>query len=123
MDCETIIFNECRNDLSAIHLYYSAAAELWQAFGASAYRLDELVTGDGIPHLTGYSLRLMMPSVALRISELKRVAVKYGFAISESQDHVEIPACALPAMIDRNGYTVWARRLHDTCTERNNGNH
>lgn len=58
-DVETIAFNEGMNDMSTIHLYYSGKADIWQAFGVSAYILQLFATDNNVEHITDYSFRLM----------------------------------------------------------------
>ena len=110
MDNETIILNECRNAQPVIHLYYSQTAEIWQAFGMSAYCLDEFATHNDIPHLLGYSCRLMMPAVALPDTELKKFSIKPLTSAFGPQDHVVLSISDAP---NKNDYIAWARKLYN----------
>lgn len=111
VDPESIILNECRNNIPCVHLYYSDETDVWQAFGTSAYILEQIVTGNGISHITNYSPRMMMPSVTLSTSSFRRIAAIYDNIEKGLESHVILHP-SIP--IHREEYLLWAKILRKT---------
>lgn len=109
-DFETIIFNECINDRSDIHLYHSVEPDAWQAFGVSAYLLEQIATDRNISRLTVYSQRTMMPSVVLTVSELRHIMAIYDWDEDESGSHIILYP---DIRINRDNYRLWAKVLRE----------
>lgn len=108
-DPETIAFNECMNDTSCVHLYYSAETHVWQAFGLSAYMLEQFAAGCGVSRIVDYSRRLMMPSVALSASGLQTI-LSADLIKDESDSHLILHP---NIQIDGKGYLQWVKGLRE----------
>lgn len=113
-DSETIAFNECMNDTSCIHLYHSADADLWQAFGLSAYMLEKFAADCGVSRIVDYSRRLMMPSVTLPTSGLQTILSASGLIQDESDNHIILHP---NIHISRKGYLPWVKDLREAKME------
>lgn len=107
-DSETITLNECMNDMSCVHLYYSADTDLWQAFGLSAYMLEQFAADCGIGRIVDYSRRLMMPSVTLPASGLQTIVSASGLIQDDSDGHIILHP---NIHICKKGYLPWVKDL------------
>ncbi|MEG1916129.1 MAG: hypothetical protein RR061_05560 [Muribaculaceae bacterium] len=74
MNLDKITQNECSNDGTKIHLYYSAEAEMWISFGYSAFILTSIVQNESINHIDNFSVQLQMPSIIINNTTLKKVS-------------------------------------------------
>lgn len=104
---DTIIFNECINDNASIHLYRSATADVWQAFGISAFLLERIASEHGIDCIADYSYRMMMPFIVLSSSSFQNLASICDWDKDDS-DHLILHS---DMQIDRECYRQWVKGL------------
>lgn len=108
-DPETIIFNECINDKSCIHIYYSTETDVWQAFGVSAYLLERITSEHGVDRVADYSYRMMMPFLVLSSSGFQNLALTCGWNKDES-NHLILHS---NMQIDCDRYRQWTNGLRE----------
>lgn len=113
-DSETITFNECMNDMSCVHLYYLSDADLWQAFGMSAYMLEKFAADCAVSRIVDYSRWLMMPSVTLPASGLQTIVSASGLIQNDSDGHIILHP---NIHISKNGYLPWVKGLREAKME------
>lgn len=104
---DTIVLNECINDNACIHLYHSVTADIWQAFGISAFLLERLASEHGIDCIADYSYRMMMPFVVLSSSGFQNLASICDWDKDDS-DHLILHS---DMQIDRERYRQWVKGL------------
>lgn len=107
---EIIIFNECMNDTSCIHLYHSAGTAVWQAFGASAYILERIAADRNVARIADYSHRMMMPSVAISTFELQPIRAVCDWDEDKSSSHIILHP---DIQINWDNYLPWAKALRE----------
>ena len=108
MNAEIIIWNECINDNSRIHLYWDERVGLWCAFGISAFGVALWLKDNGIKGNSHYSEEMCMPVTLLALSKLMSLAQNAADIEEMTGTYVRL---RMAHGIDIEVYSVWACRL------------
>ncbi len=110
MDSDTITLNECANDGTKMHLYYSAETDMWVSFGNSAFILATLAKKEHVGYVDGFSVRMQMPTVVLSSSGVRVLSSICVPVREESGNHIifhpNIRIC-------ENNYLQWVKGLRE----------
>ena len=116
MNTDLITLREFKNNGRHIHLYHNGDANVWNAYGYSAYALFILVEGSRHDSVQSFSYSLMMPCITVSESVVGNLR-NAGRIIEETTGtylYLE-----LPTDINTDDYLTWASNLRKTSTTGN----
>lgn len=108
MISDVITLNEYKNDGSFLHLYFLDSADVWVAYGLSAYSLRLFVKTQGCMCLRGFSKKMQMPCTLVGEDAIPLLLQRANVlpSTSDSDLHVRISDA-----VDNNAYARWASKL------------
>ena len=113
MNTDLITLREFKNSGRHIHLYHNGDANVWMAYGYSAYALFIQVEDSRHDSVQSFSYSLMMPCITVSESVVRNLR-NAGRIIEETTDtylYLE-----LPTDINTDDYLKWASDLRETST-------
>ena len=116
MNTDLITLREFKNNGKHIHLYHNGDANVWNAYGYSAYALFIQVEDSRQDSVQSFSYSLMMPCITVSESVVRNLR-NAGRIIEETTDtylYLE-----LPTDINTDDYLTWASNLRETSTTGN----
>ena len=116
MNTELITFREFKNNGRHIHLYNNDDANVWMAYGYSAYALFIQVEDSRQDCVQSFSYSLMMPCIT--VSEFVVRNLRNAGRIIEETTGTYL-YLELPTDINTDDYLMWASVLRGTSTTGN----
>ena len=116
MNTDLITLREFKNNGRHIHLYHNGDANVWNAYGYSAYALFILVEDSRHDSVQSFSYSLMMPCIT--VSESVVGNLRHAGRIIEETTGTYL-YLELPTDINTDDYLTWASNLRKTSTTGN----
>ena len=113
MNTDLITLREFKNNGRHIHLYHNDDANVWMAYGYSAYALFIQVKDSRRDSVQSFSYSLMMPCITVSESVIRNLR-NAGRIIEETTDtylYLE-----LQTDINTDDYLTWASDVRETST-------
>lgn len=108
MNAEIVIWNECINDNSRIHLYWNGRIGLWCAFGVSAFWGALWLKTNDMKDNSHYSEEMCMPVTLLALDQVMTLAQ----TAADIEEMTTTYVCLrMVEKIDNQNYSAWANRL------------